>query len=370
MTRFNITVLCVALLGLAGCSSYYPAPVAEISDTPLFLDSGRVHRVNSGETLYAIAWMYDLDFTALARANSLREPYVITPGQILTVDLRGEPQSTTTTATTTALASAAPVGPATVNPVAVTTPVARSPLPANPITRQPLPTSPALEPTGGATTQLPTTTEPGGARVADNKGSEQGSAVAIGEPPVPDSATVDQAVPTGPAADKEAQTVATLPEPGVPRETKTPSAPVMPPEPEPEPVPTSQPATATAAIQWGWPTGGNLVGRFNADSNAENKGVDFAGERGDPVLAAADGEVVYAGSGLLRYGDLVILKHDDHFLSAYAHNSRILVSEGQRIARGEKIAEIGSSGIDRNMLHFEIRLDGKPVDPLEYLPSR
>ena len=88
------------------------------------------------------------------------------------------------------------------------------------------------------------------------------------------------------------------------------------------------------------------------------------------MLAAADGEVVYTGNGLLRYGELVIVKHNEHFLSAYAHNRVIDVKEGDRVSRGQKIAELGSTGIDRDMLHFEIRLDGKPVDPLRYLPAR
>ena len=100
----------------------------------------------------------------------------------------------------------------------------------------------------------------------------------------------------------------------------------------------------------------------------ENKGLDIAGKKGDAVLAAADGEVVYAGSGLLRYGELLIIKHNDQYLSAYAHNDALVVREGQRVTRGQKIAELGSTGVDRDMLHFEIRLEGKPVDPLIYLP--
>lgn len=88
------------------------------------------------------------------------------------------------------------------------------------------------------------------------------------------------------------------------------------------------------------------------------------------MLAAADGEVVYAGSGLLHYGNLIIIKHNDRFLSAYAHNRALVVQEKERVKQGQKIAELGSSGISRNMLHFEIRVDGKPADPLQYLPSR
>jgi len=124
-----------------------------------------------------------------------------------------------------------------------------------------------------------------------------------------------------------------------------------------------------SAITWDWPYRGSVVARF-ADSAVEGKGLDLAGNAGDGILAAADGEVVYAGSGLLRYGNLLILKHNDHFLSAYAHNQSLQVKEGEVVKRGQKIAELGSSGVDRNMLHFEIRQDGKPVDPQQFLPAR
>ena len=101
-----------------------------------------------------------------------------------------------------------------------------------------------------------------------------------------------------------------------------------------------------------------------------NKGVDFAGREGESVYAAADGKVVYSGPGIVGYGNLIILKHNDFYLSAYAHNSRLLVEEGLRVRSGQKIAEMGSTGTSRNMLHFEIRKKGNPVDPLKYLPRR
>jgi lipoprotein NlpD len=101
-----------------------------------------------------------------------------------------------------------------------------------------------------------------------------------------------------------------------------------------------------------------------------NKGLDFGGRAGDPVLAAGDGKVVYAGSGLRGYGELVIVKHNTTFLSAYAHNRRILVKEGQQVTRGQKIAELGNTDSDAVKLHFEIRKQGKPIDPMLYLPKR
>ena len=122
-------------------------------------------------------------------------------------------------------------------------------------------------------------------------------------------------------------------------------------------------------LAWRWPAPGKVTQAFS-ESGDVNKGIDVAGNLGDPVSASASGRVVYAGSGLLGYGQLIIIKHNDQFLSAYAHNRVLLVKEGQDVKAGQKIAEIGASGSDKVKLHFEIRRDGKPVDPEAYLPRR
>ena len=123
--------------------------------------------------------------------------------------------------------------------------------------------------------------------------------------------------------------------------------------------------TAEEAVSFQWPTRGNVLAGFD---EVKNKGVDIVGKAGDPVLAAADGKVVYAGSGLRGYGNLVIIKHNNTYLTAYAHNQSLLVKEDQTIKRGQKIAEMGNSDADQVKLHFEIRRQGKPVDPAKYLP--
>lgn len=120
---------------------------------------------------------------------------------------------------------------------------------------------------------------------------------------------------------------------------------------------------------WTWPSNGVLIGKFSSNGSL-NKGIDIAGDLGQPVLAASDGSVVYAGSGLRGYGELVIIKHSDTYVSAYGHNRRLLVREGQQVKAGQTIAEMGSTGTDRVKLHFEIRRQGKPVDPLQFLPRR
>lgn len=116
-----------------------------------------------------------------------------------------------------------------------------------------------------------------------------------------------------------------------------------------------------------WPAAGTLLAGFD---EVRNKGYDIGGKAGDPVVAAADGRVVYAGAGLRGYGNLIILKHNNTFLTAYAHNQSLLVKEDQSVRRGQKIAEMGSTDADRVKLHFEVRRQGKPVDPVRYLPQR
>nr|WP_269807966.1 peptidoglycan DD-metalloendopeptidase family protein [Pseudomonas agronomica] len=129
------------------------------------------------------------------------------------------------------------------------------------------------------------------------------------------------------------------------------------------------PPAGPAPTGWGWPSNGVLIGKFSSNGSL-NKGIDIAGDLGQPVLAASDGTVVYAGSGLRGYGELVIIKHSDTYVSAYGHNRRLLVREGQQVKVGQTIAEMGSTGTDRVKLHFEIRRQGKPVDPLQFLPRR
>ncbi|WP_231606137.1 peptidoglycan DD-metalloendopeptidase family protein [Pandoraea apista] len=126
-------------------------------------------------------------------------------------------------------------------------------------------------------------------------------------------------------------------------------------------------AVSSGELQLSWPAKGSVVGRFD---DSKNKGLNIAGNTGDPVYAAGAGKVVYSGAGLRGYGNLVIIKHDATFLTAYAHNRTLLVKEGDSVTRGQKIAEMGNSDAERVMLHFEVRRDGKPVDPMKYLPPQ
>lgn len=135
--------------------------------------------------------------------------------------------------------------------------------------------------------------------------------------------------------------------------------------------PSAAPAAAPveSGIAWRWPADGQLLSRYVAGEPTK-QGIDIAGNSGAPVRAAGDGVVVYSGSGLVGYGELIIIKHNDAWLSAYGHNRNRLVNEGQLVKAGQQIAEMGRSGAAREMLHFEVRYNGKPVDPLQYLPKQ
>lgn len=272
------------------------------------------YTVAPGDTLYSIAFANGMDVRQLAALNDLPPPYTIHPGQVL--KLKAAPGM-----------GAVAAGTAVVTTTPTTAPGATQAKP-------PQPSAPVF---GPVTTQAMTA-----------------SGVA-------------------PAASSSAAGVATTPvaPPGAP------AAPVTTTEPPPAqsvvaatPTPPSGATRSVAGITWQWPASGKVIGGFQAGSGGDGAGLDIAGNLGDPVRAAASGTVVYSGNGLIGYGELIIIKHNDTYLSAYGHNSKRLVKEGQHVDAGQEIALMGASGAPRVELHFEIRKDGKPVDPLGYLPAK
>lgn len=170
--------------------------------------------------------------------------------------------------------------------------------------------------------------------------------------------------------DTKPATAASAPAAPASAPTAQPPAPAPAPAASASPAPTPAPAATASGNDepnWAWPASGAVLASYD---DARNKGVVIGGKAGDPVLAAADGRVVYAGSGLRGYGNLVIVKHNATYLTAYAHNQTLLVKEDQAVRRGQKIAEMGSTDAERVQLHFEIRKLGKPVDPTKLLPPR
>lgn len=173
----------------------------------------------------------------------------------------------------------------------------------------------------------------------------------------PVTSTITQASPPSVSTTPSAPKVSSAPSRSTPVQKKSTVASNM-----PKPVPES------FTGEWVWPVKGKLLRGFSASQFA-HKGIDIAGNMEQPVSAAADGVVVYAGSGLVGYGKLLIVKHNERFLSAYAHNNRLLVKEGDQVKQGKVIARMGDTGTDGVKLHFEIRKDGKPVDPVALLPK-
>ena len=203
-------------------------------------------------------------------------------------------------------------------------------------------------------------------------GLPDASALRVGQPlrVTPPTDTAATVIPVTPGGSTE---VRPLPAPGAAvTPTPLPPATAAPPAPPP-PVATArirarcETGVVASAPKWQWPAAGTVVDGFDAP---RNKGIDISGTEGAAVQAAADGEVVHVGSALRGYGNLVIIRHAGDYVTAYGHNRKILVSQGQQVKRGQQIAELGRTDADRPKLHFEIRHQGKPLDPVKYLPPR
>jgi lipoprotein NlpD len=309
MSRLSLLLLATLF---AGCASQAPAPVADrgagaaTPAAPAVEAKPGHYLVKKGDTLYRIALDHGVDYKDVIAWNSLDNPNRIEVGQQLRV--------------------APPEGAAVVKPVAASAPVE-----VKPVTASAPPPAAAAAPPVASTATLKR--EPKGGKLPYSEENLAMLRSAEGAPPAPAAAV--------PAAAGEAKPAEKAPA-----------------------------AAAEDGIDWAWPAGGKLMAGFVEGGSAPNKGLDIAGKSGEPVLAAAAGKVVYVGSGLRGYGNLVIVRHSAAFLSAYAHNSKILVKEGAAVTKGQKIAEIGASDTDQPKLHFEIRRQGKPVDPAKYLPAR
>ena len=284
------------------------------------------YTVKKGDTLHGIGLEYGYDYKDIAQANNIPPPYVIYIGQQLKLgDLKSAPV-TDNQGTTDGNVVVTPLGG---SEAVVTTPVTPAMVEDVPLLKEP---KAIREPYSVQALAAPVpkpakeVIKPGEAAKSDSttKAAEVAKAEApVADAPKPDAAKPDASKPDA-AADDE-------------------------------------------AIDWGWPAKGKVVAGFNDATSV--RGIDIAGAQGQDVRAAAAGKVIYSGADLRGYGKLVIIKHNKTYLSVYAHNNLILVREGQQIAKGQKIAEMGSSDSDRVKLHFEIRRQGKSVDPAKYLPG-
>jgi lipoprotein NlpD len=351
----------LTMLLLAACTSQpVQAPVFERAPSGAAIPPPPppgYYTVQSGDTLFSIALDHGLDYKNLAAWNNLSDPNLIRTGQLLRIKPPPGKQAESTVQVSPVTAS----GPVEARPLGAQSTMGVAPSAVQPGAGAPPP---------GTAAPPPGTTVP----------------AAGGPPPVAVGGIV-----TEPIARKlpySPENVALLQRSDVESNSVPPAAPVAaaaaagsaaaaPAAPAAAPANAAVPAQAPAAkpeaaaageqdkVDWGWPLKGKIIAGF---SETSNKGLDIAATPGEPVLAAAAGHVVYSGSGLRGYGKLVIIKHNRTYLSAYAHNSVILVKEGQNVIKGQKIAEAGSTDSNRPELHFEIRKFGKPVDPAKYLP--
>ena len=279
---------------------------------------GNTYKVNKGDTMFLIAYLAGIDVKELAALNNMTEPYSLSLGQTLKISNCG------TKIVTTTVPVKQPAAATTTTTAAVST----------------TPAEPAVTYTPGANgTQIGSD----GTIIGPIK---SGAGVANSAPAMVPVATT----PVAPAT--------------------TPSAPTTPVDnTNSTPINANVVAPIASNVAWQWPTSGNIIQGFS-DTDGGNKGIDISGSRGQSVKAAASGRVVYAGNALRGYGNLIIIKHNDDFLSAYAHNDKILVTDQQEVKAGQEIAKMGSSGTNTVKLHFEIRYKGKSVDPIRYLPRR
>lgn len=315
---------------LVACAGTGPAPI-EDRRTPAQVQNPReTYAVSRGDTLYSIAFRFGLDYRSLARINRIPPPYTIYPGERLLVRGVEDP------------GPAPPETPPHTPPQTAASGSDSPPAPGQVIVRPAVPTAGGSAPsqTRARTAIIP---EAPVSSADDSPG---------GAPP----GGADRAIPDG-TTPKDTQVAEVRPTADPPAATS----------PAPTARPSPPPAPSGPVSRWQWPAAGPVTRGF---SSSVHKGVDIGGQRGDAVRAAAAGQVVYAGTGIVGFGELLIIKHDDTHLSAYGHNARLLVREGDTVAAGQQIAEKGSSGTDTVKLHFEIRRAGKPVDPLGLLPRR
>ena len=347
MNAFSKRLLPIAaVLWLAGCATQrsvvvepagdYVAPAHATTVPPSHPQvPGGSYQVTKGDTLYSIAFRNKVDFRDLAGWNNIAVPYTIWPGQVL----RLSPPSG---AGHPAVAAVTPTHPQPAVPPAAT---AHAPPPA--------PSAPVFE-----SVAVPASASSTSTAVIAKPATAASTIVPVAGQPTPTHPAPAATTPIIPLKPPVTPTVAAVPPTPMTSPTAAPDV----------PAPVAVGGTrSSGGVTWRWPADGSLIKRFQ--SGDAIPGIEIAGKSGDPIRAAADGVVVYSGNGLVGYGELIIIKHNDSLLSAYGHNRKRLVTEGQKVTAGQQIAEMGATSAPRDELQFQIRRDGNPIDPLGYLPA-
>ncbi|MHB0775698.1 peptidoglycan DD-metalloendopeptidase family protein [Halomonas sp. WWR20] len=391
--RKTLWLVPVVALGLQGCATSGGVPEVRDLSASHTRQTSATHTVKAGETLYGIAWQANMDFRELAQLNGIKPPYRLQSGQVLQLQAGAGSQTLAADDTPQGVVMT-PLGgeqaEATGSSADWLAPDESAIERNRRLTRQTgqedsQPSSGALAAaaaTGGAQGPGPVYDYASAGSSGELSSRERAEQAAIAQEREASTVTSAQAPSTSVqnsstrAADTPVSSNAGKDSAGEDRASDSSGA-----QPEPatqagaaEPAVTSESRasrtyTPVKEVPWQWPVSGEVIGRFN-ESASITAGIDIAGEKGQPVKAAGPGIVVYAGSGVRGYGNLIILKHNDHFLSAYAHNESLRVEENDVVEAGETIATMGQTDADRVKLHFEVRQDGQPQDPLKFLPSR
>ncbi|MCE9665860.1 peptidoglycan DD-metalloendopeptidase family protein [Halomonas sp. M5N1S17] len=354
----KVLLVSAVALAMTGCAAQQEHSAPQVRDLSVSRERASVsqYTVEAGDTLYGIAWRHEMDYRDLARLNQISPPYRIEPGQQLRLDENGaarpgseapREQRDTEVAVATGLGGAAEAGD----------------------TDWLLPDDEAIERSRRLTAEPLESGEPSPSQAAvESAGQAAGTQAAVARQPEPEperqpdpapEPTVEPEVAEAPAPVEQPEPAAVEPDAG----TEVAGAPEQQPERD------GRSYTPVEEVAWRWPADGALIGRFG-EGGSITAGIDIEGQKGQPVRAAGPGIVVYAGSGVRGYGNLILLKHNDQYLSAYAHNDSLRVRENDVVEAGEVIATMGDSDAESVRLHFEVRKDGQPQDPLNYLPER
>ncbi|SDJ52736.1 peptidoglycan DD-metalloendopeptidase family protein [Billgrantia gudaonensis] len=350
-------------LTMTGCAAQQESASPQVRDLSASRESSpdTHYTVEAGDTLYGIAWRHDMDYRDLARLNQIGPPYRIQPGQRLRLQPEGEAPSGSESAAQVedgAVATATALGGGeaeTDNPdwlLPDEEAIARN----RSSSDQPEDDAPAesgsvddraAEDSADPVSDTEAEREPEASSADDEESAAQEAEPAEAEA---SSEEDERRTEEGEASQADAGTeVAGAPERSSEAASRT--------------------YTPVEEVPWQWPVEGDVIGRYG-EGDSITAGIDIAGQKGQSVKAAGPGIVVYAGSGVRGYGNLVLIKHNDQYLSAYAHNDSLQVSENDVVDAGDVIATMGDSDAESVRLHFEVRKDGQPQDPLEYLPSR
>ncbi|MGM8932068.1 peptidoglycan DD-metalloendopeptidase family protein [Salinicola halophyticus] len=360
-TALLLGLLPVVVIGLNACTTSSGRPQVQDLSVSRNSETNSTYTVKGGDTIYGIAWQNRVDFRDLAQLNGISPPYRLEPGQQLKLKSGASVSNAQTVASSGGVTATGLDASGSTQSAAAEGDNPSWLLPSDGETPSSGGTSSSGQATNVASSSVPTGSNSGGqgdsqgqsrtvAQNGSQNASQQGSSAAPADTGSSSSSASINRGSTKTAAGNDAGTEVAGEPSGAPDRSDRTYKPVE-------------------NVPWQWPTSGQVVGKFDGDSNI-TPGIDIAGQKGQPVKAAGPGIVVYAGDGVRGYGNLIILKHNDRFLSAYAHNDSLKVKENDVVETGETIATMGQTDADQVELHFEVRVNGQPQDPLKYLPAR